>query len=434
MEQNNRPAAQGNGAVSTPVNMNSMFKVPGTEVSKPTDFIRANVGGGVIRPPAEVPPVQAEAPATDPVAAPEAPAAAPGGGEPDFALPVETPAEPQAEQQVAGEEEEEIPENPAEVNFKKLRATYKETKDNLKKLQGDLQAATEELEEFRTGKKLPPVLEDKEKEIASLRQYQKIVDLKTSPEYQEKYVAPLTTTSNKLEELFAEYNIPKQALDKVRTLKSVREQNEFLSDHFDQTGAIEVKGLLEKERGLVTAMKEADKEPVKVLEALIQEGENARLVKTRQQREAIQSTFRDSWAKALGGIKEEGVFKELIFRPDDTNFNKTIVEPLLKNASTEASKLMTMLVEDGLTKLRPEVAAFINRMSLLAHSSAVSAATREKALSYAKELEKNSTRQNLVARPNIGGSTGAVGGQGPRERLTPDSMAKKLSAGLGGKS
>jgi hypothetical protein len=404
-----------------------MFPVKGTEATSPLDYVTRNLAAKAEAVPApaepriEVPPV-----ITEPAHPAETP---PAEGEGDFSPQVPEPPTKEAEQAVAADEvDEEGSETPAETNFKKLRTNLKTLKEEAKTTKEQLAAAEAELEKYKTGEKLPDALQEKEAEIASLRQYQKIVDLKVSPEYQEKYAKPLTEAGNKLEQIFAEYKLNKEDLSKARSLTSAKERNEFLSEHFDPTGAIEVKGLLEKEHGLAQSAKELEKEPAKALESLIRDSQQVVAVKRRQEREAMNHVLRDTWAESLSKIKEEGVFKELIYKEGDKKYNDTIVKPILESASAEAGKFVRMLFDGGLRELKPEVAKFISRMCLLGHSSAINATTRQRALEHLQELEKNTTRTNAIIRPHIGASGNAPQGQPAREPMTPATMAKQLTA------
>lgn len=422
-----------------------LFKKSAVEAGSLKDFITANLRTPPAAATPETTPVITKPEPAAPVAeapAPAAPVAAAATKETVETAGEFVPEVPESSTSVeaSGQElsvEEEFPDlDPktptVEVNFKKLRSNYKAEKEAHKKAQEALAAREAELEEYRTGKKLPDTVHAQEEELTQLRSYKKIVDLKATPEYQEKYVSPLKEVGTTLKTIFTDYDIPEEVLDEARSLTNEAQLNRFVSDHFDSTGALEVKALLKKEKEITRSMQEAEKEPQSALDKLLQESNRAREARRAQEKQAIKSTFSDTWAKSIQKIREEGQFSELIHKPGNTEYNTKVVDPIIRGAATEAGKLLAMLVEDGLTKLRPEVGEYLSRMSLLGHSSAINAVTRERAMSAVRELEKNTERVNSIARPAIGMSTGATATPpAARERLTPETAAKKIAESLG---
>lgn len=404
----------------------NLFKVSGAQSASPLDFIKNNLRQPV--PASQV--LTPEAPPTEvkPVEAPSVEEIAPTvEGAEDKKVEAPAPKKGEEPEEFGDEEVGEGQElTPQQQRFKTLRTKYKAEKEASKKA---LERAAElelELTAYKTGQALPDTLQEKENEIATLRKYEQIVNFKASPEYVDNYVKPLETVSSELETVFTDYGIPKEVLEETEKLGSVAKQNQFLSEHFDPTGAMQVRALLDKKKGLMGNLQAAEKEPMKALERIRMEGEAARLEAEKQSRMVIQSQLRDSWADSIKEIQEQGVFKELIRRPNDTKFNETVVNPLYSSAAAEAGKFISMLVEGGLKTLSPEVAKFISRMSLLAHSSALNAATREAMSKAYAELEENTKRFNSVIRPQIGMNNGAPTPQAPREALTPQTMASKL--------
>lgn len=408
---------------SEPVNSTQMFRQSGTKAENPLAFIQNNLrkpvpDSQVLTPPTpEATKEEPKAPATQ--TAPEQ----------DFSIPLPeleqaTPQEPQVEpEEFPDQPEVEGEVVPLQANYKKLKSAYKIKKEEFKRTAELLAQREAELAEYQTGKKLPETVQSLEEEVNTLRRFQKIVDLKSSPEYQEKHVKPLTNVRNKLEEIFTEYQLPKETLKEVRKFATLADQNEFISDHFDNVGALQVRQLLDAEKEVLTKMQAAEAEPGAELDRLIAEGRQAREVRRRQEKESVRAELRDGWNRSLSKIKEEGVFLELIPRVNDSKYNETIVRPIIKSASAEASKFVEMLFEDGLQKLRPEAAEFIANMTLYGHSSGVNATTRQRALEHAKSLEENTTRRNAIARPFIGNSTGAQAAPSqPREMMTPDKL------------
>lgn len=423
----------GNNSVNPPAAVpGELFAVKGAHSADPLAFIKGNLR----EPTPQVAPSQEIKP--EPVAIPipkvevaPAPEVVVEGVE-DF-----SPVEPEAKQEPLTPEEE-FPELAADTmpdadrNWGILKSALKEKKAALKEVSEQKAQLEAELQDYKVGKKMPDHLQAKEEEISQLRRYQKIVDLKASPEYQEAHVKPLKEVRSKVDHLLTtEYGFPKEELAELRSM-DFKSQNAWLERELDAVGALQIRDLLDKEKQIVGGMQQAEKEPEQEFERLMQEGARAREVRQAQQKSAIKETFRDGWARSLLKIRQEGKFPELTPKESDSQYNKNIVDPIVRNAATEGGKFVAMLVEDGLTKLRPEVAEFISNMCLHAHSSILNATTRERAMAYADELKKNTTRINNVIRPPIGGSTGAsVGEPQAREAMTADKLGGAILDKIG---
>ena len=78
--------------------------------------------------------------------------------------------------------------------------------------------------------------------ISELERYEELVSLKTSPQYKEKFLRHLTDIKEKLAVIAKDYDIPEEIMSQAMSLQSRADLNRFLSSHFDEVGALEVKG------------------------------------------------------------------------------------------------------------------------------------------------------------------------------------------------
>jgi hypothetical protein len=127
-------------------------------------------------------------------------------------------------------------------------------------------------------------------------------------------------------------------------------------------------------------------------------------------------TSRESWSNALSRIQNEGKALELIPKSTDPEYTEKFVTPILKAASSEYGKLVSMLVDNGLEKLPGDLAYALARMCQLAHASASSLESRASAIQRAEELERNVQRNTRYERPPVGSAFtgGATGGDAPQ--------------------
>lgn len=287
-------------------------------------------------------------------------------------------------------------------NFKHLKSTYKETKKILKEREERLAAVEKEIEEIKTGKVLPEYVIEKEKELERLRHFEKLHSLKTSKAYNDTFIKPINETKTKLYEIAKEYEIPENIIDEALNLTDRRQVNRFLESHFDTLDAIKVKDLFENVKSLTTKAREAELEPSKMLQDLAKEGEQIEA----QRRISLQTTVEErqnkAWVKALNTIRQEGKAIELIPKADDSEFNKTYVEPILTAAGTEFGKIVASITSKLSEPLTEDEMYYLARMTQLAHASAVSIETRNRALNVADSLLETSRRTSKMVRPPVG--------------------------------
>ena len=304
-----------------------------------------------------------------------------------------------------------------EENFKILRKKTAELSNVVKEKEKAVEELQEKVKKYETGAELPEVLKAKEARIAELERYERIHALKTSPAYKEQFIKPLTGIKNRLNDIAKDYEIPEEVMSRALELKNRKDLNGFLSENFDEVGALEVKQLITQAQELETKAKEAETEPAKAIVQLEESYKVAREAKRAKDNEVIVNVSKDAWVDSLIKIKEEGKIPELIYREGDTEHNKTYVEPVLQAASAEYGKIIRMLAENGLETLPKDVAFALARMVHLAHASGIALQARTIAEQAARELQQNVTRTTRYERPAIGSS----GGSGQTSAPTPKS-------------
>ncbi len=323
--------------------------------------------------------------------------------------------------------------NPGAENFKKLRKSHGELKKSLAEIAREKEELRSKLTQYETGEAVPEVLKAKDEEITRLSRYEKLVNLKGSKEYKEKYVTPIEQTKQKLKEIFADYGVPAEALDSVvnKAINTSKrpELNQMLLEHLgnDELGASEAKAHVFKAWEIQKQAREAEAEPAKALETLQQETESIQQVREVERRNRIVKVAENTWVETLEEIRQEGTLLELIHKEDDPEFNQTYPDKLLPQAAKEYGKMITELGKQGLTDLPKLLAKAVAKMVLLAHASGVSAETRNWALGQVDTLTENLTRRHTQLRPPIGGGVprNAAGKPVPTT-LTPEQEAANI--------
>jgi len=318
--------------------------------------------------------------------------------------------------------------------FKALQGKFKEVKKTLKEREREAQEAKRRLEEIDTGRALPKVVEEKENEIKRLKPFEEIVNLKSSKEYQEKYVKPLEEKRTRLKNIFTDYEIPAevqdQLIDRAINTNSERELNEFVAENFDPVGALEVKGIINAVKGVTKEAQEAEKSPAQILAKLQTEGAQVREAAEKERKIKIYENAKGSWKNTLGRIRAEGKLLELIPRTDDPEFNEKFVTPILKQASQDFEAMVKELAEAGAQNIPETTLNALAASFLQAHATGMAVATRDNALKHIQKLEEGTERLTGLIRPNVGGGTPRGPSAAPSKALTPQEEANSITQSI----
>ena len=313
-------------------------------------------------------------------------------------------------------------------NLKRLRASNKETVKKLKEVEEVKVKLEKDLEDYKKGNTIPEKIQEYEDKITELSYWQKLHNFKASDEYQEKYQTPLTEARNKLNEIAADYKIPQEVMDEALNYSTGSELNNFLSEHFDAVGALEVKELIKGMKGTQALALEAEKQPLEALTRLQEENQAAKQVQDQQRKQVIATRSKGAWTSALTKIQAGGKVPELVYSSSDSEHNDNVVKPILTAASVEYGKMVRMLAEAGLKDLSPELAEALANSVLWGHASAVSVTQREEAVRYAEDLHSTLNRTAKFDRPAIGAPrrSQSNGAAPTNELMTPAKAAEAL--------
>lgn len=314
-----------------------------------------------------------------------------------------------------------------EENFKKLRTKLGETTSALKEKDKEIESLQSKVKRYENGEEFPDVIKKLQDENSKLSRYEKIVALKTSPEYEDKFIKPIGEIKTRLSTIAKDYGIPETAIERAINITNKRELNTFLSEHFDDVGALEVKQLISNVQDIQTQAKAAEAEPSKVLEDLRIEHEGLKKQEQEKNINSIVTSSKDAWIDSLLRIRTEGKVRELIPKEGDEEYNKTYVEPILRTAGTEYGKLVRLLAENGLRSLPKDLGHAIARMVHLAFASSMSIEARERAEAEAEDLRKNSERTTRYGRPLGAVVQGGTGEAPPAPKAkNPEDAAQQI--------
>jgi hypothetical protein len=308
-----------------------------------------------------------------------------------------------------------LPDTPAAENFRKLRDVVKNERKAKKELQAALDKALEEsvtvktnLEKYEKGEAVPEVLRSKDERIAELEKYEQIHALERSPHFQANYVKPAIELRGQLEKLGNDYGVPAEVMHQAAGISNKRQRNQFLSRYFDDIGGLEVAGVMDKLHALGEKIAEVKQSPKAELERLKMEAQAVEVAEAKKRGEVFEVTAKESWNRALEKTKQEGVYKELILHPTNTEYNEKVVKPIQHKAATEYGKLVRHLNQLGLKELPSALADGLARMVQLSVAGAMALQDKERAESTAKGIMDYRRRTTGYIRPSIGGSNGTI--------------------------
>ena len=346
------------------------------------------------------------------------------------------PAEPKKEEPASVPEADVVEEQTGnkEENFKNLRKKLGETSTVLKEKEKALTEAQERIKKYEAGEEFPEVIKEKDRKIEELSRYERIVALRTSDAYKEKFIKPIEGIKSSLSKIAKDYELPEEELHKALEIKNARELNSFLSDHFDAVGALEVKGLIAKAQGLTDEAKEAEKEPQAALQEIEAEYRKAEEVNKAAQITNIVNKAKQAWVQSLNALRAEGKVKELIPSEIDETFNTNVVTPLQEKSASEYAKIVRILAENGLKELPEGLDKALAKMVQLSIASSFAIDSRELAVKEAKTLRENSERNNKYIRPlssggvPVGGGSNNVSERGQTPEQAAEAVVNKVLA------
>lgn len=337
-------------------------------------------------------------------------------------------SEPQSEPiQTEGELNKETKEEPVEKlkptpaeSLSDLRKSWQEEKKRAKALEEEKTKLAKKVEEYDTGIAVPEVLKKKDEEIQRLSTYEKLHNLKGSQAYRSKFIEPMNGHYERLKAIAKDYGLPDDVINKASKLTNRAELNRFLSSHFDEIGALEVKQIVGDIQKLESEARAAEREPEQALTSMQEEHNKILQAQESKRVETISTKTKNAWVSALSEIKQEGKAKELIMQDGNTEHNEKIVKVILEKASTEYGKIIRLLGEQGIKDIPEPAAHALAKMTLLAHASALAIHTRDAMQAEYEKIVKNIQRDSLHERPPIGAS--GVTGNG-----TPPPKAKSMT-------
>lgn len=355
---------------------------------------------------------------------------------PQEAKPVEPAPQPEDQDQDILSEQD-IPQVQAE-HFKKLRSTARQLKKEKTELETQHQAMQERLNHYESAALTPKAIEERDRRIAELEPYEKIVNVKRSPGYQLKITEPLTKRHSRLEAIANDYGIPKEVIHRAAQETSEAQLNGFLSQHFDPIGGLEVKNLISEIKDLNSQAAAMEEEPAQAMQELNATYEQYEQHQHQQRMEVFTSVANGAFQKTLNKYKEEGIAHELIFHPTNEDHNQKVVQPIMDECGRQYGRLIKQLVANGLKSLPDELAIGLSDSVCGAVVTAFAMRTRDAAEQSRNQLRQNMTRHANYVRPSIGGhapSPGPVPAAQPQSQgISPADAAKiSLQAGLTGR-
>lgn len=302
-------------------------------------------------------------------------------------------------------------------SIRDLRKKANELKTQVEEREAVTAQLQQELEKYKTGEALPDVVKQKEARISELEKYERLHALKLSPEYQRKYVEPLTQLREKALTLAKEYDVEPDILDEALGIESKRELNSYLREHFDDMGALEVRDLIFKIRETDQAAQEAEREPAQSFEKIKEEFQREQAAVENRRINSITTNAQNGWVEALTELRAKGDYPELEM--------SEATAPIIQGASEEYGKFVTLLGRAGLKDLPAEAAKILAKRFQLSQAASITAQSRNAHYNRAQDVLATAQRHAPMVRPAIGGGTPASV-QEPRKPQSPKEAAQVL--------
>lgn len=362
--------------------------------------------------------------------------------ESEIEYPIEEPEAPSEVSEESKSDIDEIDDENTEVelkqlkgspadNFKKMRTKLAATKKTVKTLDEQVIQLTQKINEYETGLVTPKEYEELRTRITQLEPFEKIHNLKQSPAYIEKVTAPLQEHAKQLEKLTLDNGGDIEVVRQALNADNKSEQNRILLKTLDPVAAAEAKAIIKDMQTIHASAKEMETNADMSVSELYESNQKARDAKITSQRSAIASTSKEAWIQSCKTLSSEGRYPHLTMQAGNTEYNNTVVRPILNKAATEYGRIVTALGQHGLETLPPEVAGALARMTTLAHGAAATNAMLAKVTQELQELKASVQKRNQFARPGSQGSASPSGGAPAPSNLTPAQRAFNRGNKLG---
>ena len=283
---------------------------------------------------------------------------------------------------------------------------------------------------------MPEVIAAKDRRIQELEPYEKIVNLKMSREYQDAIVKPVLELNGQLDKISEDYGLPKEVLRNAVGIENRKDLNHFLSQHFDEIGAMEAKKVIDELHAIGQKAIDAEKEPDAAMQSLRAQFAEKTAQEAAQRASLFENTSKDAWSAALDKTQKEGAYKELVMHPNDPEFNKKYVEPIQAEAARQYGAFVKKCYALGMKELPTDFAAGVARMILLSIGGAFVMKDRNQAVARADAIQQNVRRTAQYVRPSLGGQNGSGTprqapdmSQGPMNPTQAAALAAKRSFG-----
>lgn len=295
-----------------------------------------------------------------------------------------------------------------QTGFKNLRTRLKTVTHQSKAQAAELETLRKKVTDYESGLAVPEITAEQTARIAELEKYEKLYNLKATPAYREKIIAPIQAETAKLQSLAKDYGVSDEVLQAAFAAPTAAETNRILSQHFqDDVGALEAKSLIKNIRGIRAEAAELEKEPAQAFTRMQEESDRIVAEKRARANESIVHTSKDSWVESLTELRADPRFPELSYREGDTEHNEKFVRPILTKAGQEYGKMVKALAEHGLTEMPKDLGVAMSKMVQLAHQSGILAHQREVLSARVAELESLLKINNGLNRPGVTSNSSA---------------------------
>ncbi len=304
-------------------------------------------------------------------------------------------------------EEDKTPKKDLHENFKKLRTSHKQVKEELESQNNLVAELTRKIEQYESGEVLPESVQQLQERVKELEPLKELRDLRLSPEYEEKYAAPLENAVSKARQFAQDYEIDPSILDHARELTNKKERNKFLRGHLDEVGTLEAVSILDEITLKENEIVDAESQPAVSFEQLKQERANYAREQEETRVSRIKTSAKSAWTDALTELRSSGEYPEVTLTGDPKIDSR--IKPIIEAASKEYGKMVTAFGKLKMADLPEDQAKILAKWALMAQSASLMALSRASHYREQQEVLATTRRHNPMYRPQIGQSNGLGG-------------------------
>lgn len=300
-----------------------------------------------------------------------------------------------------------------EDNIVGLRNALKTEREKIADLEAQIKERDEKLATTGDVQELNTKLQEATKRIGELEKYERLLGLKKSKAYKEKYIDGADNLLNQIKAIAKDYNVGADVIKKAVATGNRKDLNQLLATNFDSVAVNDVRPLVLELQQLLIDKRRAESEPDKVEAELIKSTELREKSEQESARIRMQNTVQEGWADILTLYSSEDSGAEVLREISGNDEHNTRRLGIVKKAATEYGNILGVLAKDGLRNISEDTAKALAARFQLAEVAGYLIAENTEQKEELTQLRSEIKKLRGYSRPLANGNSPRAGNEPP---------------------